>query len=175
MTFPAVSLAHSAAVSCSPDLTRCATRQAQDLIAKHQPNYATSMAAYTDKRAIWDGLTPELLARPIDDDHIVAAGGADSTNSSVWKARRAKIDEQVTLWYRALAYEKKNAQHLDGKQLADRVRLVYRQALNCMRFLPDLWYDRGSAVEGSVAWRCSMWSCVEPCGVVRSLCVVCAD
>ena len=105
------------------------------LIAKHQPNYATAIAAYNEKRGIWDNLTLEMLARPLDDDHV-AAGSSDA----VLKARRMKIDEQVGYWYRALAYEKRNTQHLEASQLTERVRLVYRQALNCLRFLPDMWY-----------------------------------
>ena len=55
----------------------------------------------------------------------------------VWCCSRLFV--QVQLWYRAIEYEKRNSQHLEPKLLADRVRLVYRQALNCMRFLPDMW------------------------------------
>jgi hypothetical protein len=108
--------------------------QATGLIAKHQSNYATAIAAYNDKRRTWDHLSLETLARPME--HVAAGAASDA----VVKARRLKIDEQIGLWHDALGYEKENRQHLEPPALAERVRLVYRQALNCLRFLPDMWY-----------------------------------
>ncbi len=139
--------------------------QAAELLSKHQPNFATALAAYNEKRGVWESLTLETLARPLDDAHV-AAGSLEA----VVKARRAKIDDQISLWARAIAFERKNSQHFEAGPLADRVRLVYRQALNCLRFLPDLWCALAcpnplTSLAGVAGLVCGFLSCVL--GAVR--------
>lgn len=48
---------------------------------------------------------------------------------------------QVILWQDVLAFEKSNPAKLSAGMLRDRVCYCYKQALACVRYYPEVWYD----------------------------------
>ena len=42
-------------------------------------------------------------------------------------------------WKRLIAFEKRNTHGLDPEKLRARIRFVFRQCLDCLRFYPEIW------------------------------------
>ncbi len=133
--------------------------QPEEMIRKHETVFSRAMTAYNEKKRIWDDINVDMLARPVwmDDDAAVAAGGAAAATRAA--GRRVIAQEQMMRWHSAIAFEKRNKQEVDAVQVMERVRLVYKQALNCCRFMPDLWYV-GPSVRTTAGSALSVYLCM---------------
>lgn len=52
---------------------------------------------------------------------------------------RCRLANQGIKWRRLISFEKTNPLHLDDEGKRARVRFVFQQCLDCLRFYPEVW------------------------------------
>ncbi|CAN0145333.1 unnamed protein product, partial [Hapterophycus canaliculatus] len=68
---------------------------------EYLPKYMAAKAVYKERKPVWDGINPNLLARP-PRGNSASSGGRDS------KKREDAQAGQYRLWKRRLAFERTN-------------------------------------------------------------------
>jgi cleavage stimulation factor subunit 3 len=89
------------------------------LLAEWSPKYKAAWNTYKEKKAIRDGLLPNMLARP-------PRGGL-------------KESQQKWIWQQLAEFEQKNIQRLSSQEVRAKVVFTYNQALLCLYHHPEVW------------------------------------
>ncbi|CAM9717905.1 unnamed protein product [Scytosiphon promiscuus] len=102
---------------------------------EYLPKYMAAKAVYKERKPVWDGINPSLLARPPRGTSGGGGGGRES------KKREDAQAGQYRLWKRRLAFERTNPELTDENGFRARVRHSYAQCLSHLRHFCEIWYD----------------------------------
>ncbi|CBN77606.1 conserved unknown protein [Ectocarpus siliculosus] len=107
---------------------------------EYLPKHMAAKAVYKERKPIWDGIDPNLLARPPRGHHGGSGGGGGGGGKDRKKREEAQAG-QYRLWKRRLAFERTNPELTDEDGLRARVRHSYAQCLSHLRHFCEIWYD----------------------------------
>ena len=95
---------------------------AKKMLSEKSGVYMLARSAYRERRILMDQINRNVLARP--------PRGTE------------KEGQQLYAWKNLIEWEKRNPLKLEELVLVqERVLFTYRQALMCLRYYPDIWYD----------------------------------
>lgn len=104
--------------------------------------FETNLNKTTARKFIAEKSAAYMTARSCIREMQNMVGAMDITNTTPYPRRWTKKEEKESVrWFRWLEWEKKNPLGLDSETLKQRVVFTYRQAVMCMRYFPEVWFD----------------------------------